>query len=95
MKMVKRAGFLSFVALTGCTAAPDQATGPHPSIWPCATVHAELQRQEAANRQAKQTQNSVTWIPVVGIAGFAIQPDRTRENHLKTRAYECKRRGGL
>lgn len=81
--------------LAGCAAAPETAAGPHASIWPCSTVHEELQRQEAANKQARQAQNSVTWIPVLGIAGFAIQPDRAREGHLRTRANECKRRAGL
>lgn len=95
MKAMRWAVTGTVLAVMGCGPAPEQATGPHPSIWPCDTVHAELQRQEAANRQTRQTQNSVTWIPVVGIAGFAIQPDRTRESQLRSRAYECKRRAGI
>ncbi|MCJ1901792.1 MULTISPECIES: hypothetical protein [Paracoccus] len=95
MKAKNWLGMGCSLVLLGCAAAPAQQAGPHPSIWPCSTVHQELQRQEATNRQGKEAQNTVTWIPVVGIAGFAIQPDRTRETHLQTRAYECKRRAGL
>ena len=95
MWSIKRGGIGAVLALAACGPNAEQPAGPHASIWPCSTVHQELQRQEAANNQARTTQKSVTWIPVVGIAGFAIQPDSTRESALKTRAYECKRRGGL
>ena len=94
--LFKLGGVLAATAvLAGCAEAPETATGPHPSIWPCSTVHEELQRQETANRQTTQARNSVMMIPVVGLAGFAIEPDRTRAGHLRTRAYECKRRAGL
>lgn len=95
MKAIRLAGIGGILALAACAPAPEQAAGPHSSIWPCNTVHAELQRQEQANRQARKTRDSVVWVPVVGIAGFAIQPDIAREGHLRNRAAECKRRAGL
>lgn len=89
------AGLGVAMSLAACAAPPEAPSGPHPLIWPCATVHQELQQQENANKQARQAQDTITWIPVLGIAGFAIKPDRTREMHLRTRAYECKQRAGL
>lgn len=94
--LFKLAGVLAATAvLAGCVAAPETATRPHPSIWPCSTIHEELQRQETANKQARQTRSSLSWFPIVGTAALAIQPDLTRAGHLRTRANECKQRAGL
>ncbi len=95
MKAMKWLVISAAAALSGCVPANQKAAaaGPHPSVWPCKTVHAELQRQEEADRRASQTRETIMWIPVVGMAGMAVQPDRTRQSHLSSRAYECKLRG--
>ena len=93
MKAIKLLMIGATVALSGCVQTSPQPTGPHPSVWPCATVHDELQRQEQANRRASRTRESIMWVPVIGMAGMAVQPDRTRESHLSSRAYECKLKG--
>ena len=93
MKAIKFQMIGATVALSACVQTSPQPAGPHPSVWPCATVHDELQRQEAANRRTSQTRESIMWVPVIGMAGMAVSPDRTRQSHLSSRAYECKLKG--